>query len=164
MGGGSTALANSSTDLAAALGKPLIVEEFGISRDGNSHEAAAPLHVRDHFYATIFDEVVRQSQRKRPLVGANFWAWGGEGRPREPRAPGTALTASHCWQPHDPLLGDPPHEGAGWYSVYDTDTSTHDVLRSCSKRFAVGAFAQWRGAHKKRGESGEERALEPTRA
>ena len=24
--------------------------------------------------------------------------------------------------------GDPPHEPAGWFSVYDTDTSTNEII------------------------------------
>ena len=69
-----------------------------------------------------------------PLAGANFWAWGGEGRPRAARTPRTPLAASHCWHPGDPMLGDPPHEAAGWYSVYDTDASTAAVLLNHSQR------------------------------
>ena len=49
-----------------------------------------------------------------PLVGVNFWAWGGEGQPRAPRQPATEkeVLKAHCWQPGDSLVGDPPHEAA----------------------------------------------------
>jgi mannan endo-1,4-beta-mannosidase len=26
-------------------------------------------------------------------------------------------------------MGDPPHEPQGWYSVFDVDVSTHEVIR-----------------------------------
>jgi mannan endo-1,4-beta-mannosidase len=26
-------------------------------------------------------------------------------------------------------VGDPPHEPQGWYSVFDVDSSTHEVIR-----------------------------------
>ena len=32
------------------------------------------------------------------------------------------------------LLHDPPHEAAGWYSVYDSDTSTLSLLKSSAAR------------------------------
>eukprot|EP00327_Prymnesium_parvum_P017419 CAMPEP_0113231402 /NCGR_PEP_ID=MMETSP0008_2-20120614/1401_1 /TAXON_ID=97485 /ORGANISM="Prymnesium parvum" /LENGTH=404 /DNA_ID=CAMNT_0000078055 /DNA_START=89 /DNA_END=1303 /DNA_ORIENTATION=- /assembly_acc=CAM_ASM_000153 len=118
--------------MAAKLGKPLVIEEFGTARDDNLHEAGTPLRMRDQYYSVIFGEVVAHALKRSPLVGANFWAWAGEGRPRMPRTPGSRLEAIHCWQPNDPLIGDPPHEGAGWYSVYNTDTSTTAVLKNFS--------------------------------
>jgi len=55
----------------------------------------------------------------KKAAGVNFWAWGGEGRPRQ----------SGCWwKIGDDFIGDPPHEQQGWYSVYDTDTSTHKII------------------------------------
>ena len=27
-------------------------------------------------------------------------------------------------------LGDPPHEPQGWYGVFDTDVSTHALIRA----------------------------------
>ena len=40
------------------------------------------------------------------------WAWGGEGRPRSPGG---------YWAAGDDVIGDPPHEPQGWYSVFDAD-------------------------------------------
>ena len=36
------------------------------------------------------------------------------------------------WKPSDDLIGDPPHERQGWYSIYDTDVSTHQVIKKYS--------------------------------
>ena len=55
----------------------------------------------------------------KPIAGANFWAWAGEGRPRE---------AHGIWKPGDDFIGDPPHEHQGWYSIYDKDESTLKVI------------------------------------
>jgi mannan endo-1,4-beta-mannosidase len=33
------------------------------------------------------------------------------------------------WSPGDDLIGDPPHERQGWYSIYNTDLTTHDVIK-----------------------------------
>jgi mannan endo-1,4-beta-mannosidase len=99
---------------AHRLGKPLVLEEFGLARDtstGDHLDPAAPTTHRDRFFRTVFELVEASVIAGGALQGDNFWAGGGEGRP-----PG-------------PWLGDPPHEPAGWYSVYDVDASTLQLLR-----------------------------------
>src|SRR5690606_32108204 len=44
-------------EAAIKLGKPLVVEEFGIARDNGSFEPAAPVNVRNDYYAKVFDKV-----------------------------------------------------------------------------------------------------------
>ncbi|MFH1730248.1 MAG: cellulase family glycosylhydrolase [Planctomycetota bacterium] len=101
------------------LGKPMVLEEFGLARDGwtgpDYHDPAAPTSDRDAFYAAMFGEVYASASSGGAAAGDNFWAWGGEGRPSDP-AP--------QW------IGDPPHETPGWYSVYDADASTLAVISS----------------------------------
>jgi len=101
------------------LGKPVVLEEFGLARDGwtgpDYHDPAAPTSDRDAFYAAMFDAVYASASSGGAAAGDNFWAWAGEGRPSGP-AP--------QW------IGDPPHETAGWYSVYDADASTLAVISS----------------------------------
>ena len=104
---------------AARLGMPLVLEEFGISRDLDDHDPAAPTKVRDRYYEEMFAEVYEQAQ-KGHLAGCNFWAWAGEGRPRVPKV---------IWRKGDDFIGDPPHEYQGWYSVYDKDESTLKTIR-----------------------------------
>ena len=53
-----------------------------------------------------------------------------------PRAPDEPLEGVQCWAPGDTLLGDPPHEAAGWYSVYDDDVSTHRIIANLSAGLA----------------------------
>ena len=53
------------------------------------------------------------------ISGVMPWAWGGEGRPR---------VAGGYWRAGDDVIGDPPHEPQGWYSVFATDESTLRVL------------------------------------
>jgi mannan endo-1,4-beta-mannosidase len=106
---------------AAPLGKPLVLEEYGISRDTNSHAAGTPVTVRDRFYAEVFEEVYKEvSTGKSALAGVNFWAWGGEGRPAVPKG---------MWKLGDNFIGDPPHEPQGWYSIFDTDSSTIRIIK-----------------------------------
>ena len=122
--------------MAAALRKPLVLEEFGLARDLADHAPNASVTMRDRFFGDMFDETYRHAASNSPLVGANVWAWGGEGRPRRPREPSEPLHGRHCWRAGDPLLGDPPHEAAGWYSIYDIDASTHRAIANLSQALA----------------------------
>ncbi len=106
---------------AAPLGKPLVLEEYGISRDTNNHAAGTPVTVRDKYYAAVFDIVLKEmSVPGSAMAGVNFWAWGGEGRPRVPKG---------MWKLGDEFIGDPPHEAQGWYSIFDTDSSTIRMIK-----------------------------------
>lgn len=105
---------------AEALGKPLVLEEFGLARDRGSHDPRASVDRRDEYFAMILGEVAASVEAGGPLRGANLWAWAGEGRPRRP--------AGRRWNPGDPWTGDPPHEPQGWYGIYDHDRSTAAVL------------------------------------
>jgi mannan endo-1,4-beta-mannosidase len=111
---------------AEKLGKPLVLEEFGISRDGGDHDPAAATRQRDRYFEAIFQHVFSLAERGTAMAGCNFWAWGGQGRPRAPRA---------IWQNGDALIGDPPHEHQGWYSVYDKDESTLEVIKKYAEKY-----------------------------
>jgi len=108
------------------LKKPVVLEEFGISRDGNNHDPSAPVTIRDKYYESLFQSVYDYAAKKdNPLAGCNFWAWAGEGRPRVPEM---------LWKPGDQFIGDPPHESQGWYSVYDKDNSTIKVIKTFAEK------------------------------
>jgi mannan endo-1,4-beta-mannosidase len=112
---------------AQAMGKPLVLEEFGLARDGGSFDASAPTTARDAYYRALFAAVARHARSGGALRGASFWAWSGEGRPRE---------AGGMWKPGDALLGDPPHEEQGWYGVYDADASTLALIRDLAHKIS----------------------------
>ncbi|CAF0896952.1 unnamed protein product [Adineta steineri] len=101
-------------DHAAYKDKPIVLEEFGISRDNDDHSSTASITVRDKYYEAVFQFAHNHN------IPVNFWAYGGEGRPRIPHA---------NWAQGDDFIGDPPHEPQGWYSVHDTDTSTLEIIR-----------------------------------
>jgi len=106
--------------MCAALDKPLVLEEFGLARDGGSYDPAATTTWRDLFLAAMYEEVHGSASGGGPAGGDDFWAWAGEGRPLEPYG--------SYWSPGDPWIGDPPHEHQGWYSVYDGDETTLAVI------------------------------------
>lgn len=109
---------------AEKLRKPLVLEEFGVSRDNGSFATEATADFRDNFYQWVFNYTRQEIDKNSPLKGCNFWSWGGEGRPATPGG---------FWQEGDDLIGDPAHELQGWYSVYDTDQSTIELIKSYSK-------------------------------
>ncbi len=93
------------------IGKPLVIEEFGLPRDGMSLQAGSPTVLRNEMYAHIFNAVHQSHQAGKPLIGCNFWGWGGEG--------GT-------------YTGDPAQEPQGLNSVFTADTTTLQLIRTYS--------------------------------
>ena len=108
--------------MAKRINKPLVIEEFGYSRKDNVSGVEIPTDSRDIFYSFIFEQVRKSAVENGPIAGCNFWGWGGSGRPRD-----------LVWQPGDDFLCDPPHEPQGWYSVFDCDTTTIDIIKKYSK-------------------------------
>ena len=112
---------NDHAEKAKKLGKPLVIEEFGLARDGGSFDPASATSMRDKYYHEVFEEVYRAAHAEVPSVaGVNFWAWAGEGVPQKP--------FGGLWKAGVPFIGDPPHESQGWYSVYGTDQSTIKLI------------------------------------
>lgn len=107
---------------AAALGKPLVLEEFGLARDWEPlrdlYDPNAPTVYRDRFFTALFAQVHASASAGGAAAGDNFWAWSGRSRPGYP------------W------VGDPPHETPGWYSVYDRDESTLAILAAHAAEMA----------------------------
>lgn len=112
--------------LARSIGKPMVVEEFGYARDQNLRAPEATTKARDSFYNFVFSKLVESARSGGPIAGCNFWGWGGEGIPAQKK-----------WVPGQDYLCDPPHEPQGWYSVYDTDSTTLSLVRE-----TVGALGK----------------------
>lgn len=108
--------------ISQQLGKPLVIEEFGFSRQNNKVGLEFPTESRDKFYRHIFNEVKASIDSGGPVAGCNFWGWSGSGRPRD-----------LVWQPGDDYLCDPPHEPQGWYSVFNCDSTTISIIREAAK-------------------------------
>ena len=105
--------------LSNQLNKPFVLEEFGISRNEGDFDIAASTKVRDDYFNFIFN-LIYQNVKNKKASGANFWAWAGEGRPKK---------YGGWWKNGDDVTGDPPHEQQGWYSVYNTDSSTLSIIK-----------------------------------
>ena len=107
--------------VAEELDKPIVLEEFGIERDGGDYRLGAGTRQRDRFFAEIFGFLETQVKLESPLMGTNFWTWGGLGR---------AKSDDFIWRTGDPFTGDPPQEPQGLNSVFSQDRSTLKVLKS----------------------------------
>jgi len=106
---------------AERLGKPVVLEEFGLERDGGAFDPAAPTTLRDRLYAQVFGRVEHSLAQGGPFAGTNFWTWGGYGRAEHP---------DYSWRPGDrSFTGDPPQEAQGLNSVFAGDASTLAVIR-----------------------------------
>lgn len=116
-------------ELARRLGMPLVLEEFGLERDQGSLSPASTVQYRDRFFQSAFVRIEESALRGGPLVGSNFWAWGGFG---------AAQHDDGVWRPGDRgFVGDPPQEPQGLNSVFASDASTLRVLRAHSKNLTV---------------------------
>jgi mannan endo-1,4-beta-mannosidase len=107
------------------LHKPLVLEEFGLPRDHEKYGPEISTAARDDYFRRMFEQVAESCQAGRALQGANFWAWGGEGRMGGSMSSATALT------------GDPFCEPQGLNSVFDTDKSTLAVIAQANKKLAA---------------------------
>jgi len=107
-------------DVAKRLGKPMVIEEFGLPRDGQSFDPTAATTFRDKY----FEEMFRLVRKVPEIGGANFWAFSGIARP---------IKGQLFWKAGDEYMGDPPMEEQGLNSVFDSDDSTWAVIRAASK-------------------------------
>jgi len=102
---------NENAAVASRLNKPMVIEEFGLPRDGQSFDPSSPTSRRDRYFARVLSFVGSMPH----IGGANFWAFGGTARP---------IAGQTFWKPGDEYMGDPPMEEQGLNSVFTTDTST----------------------------------------
>lgn len=106
------------------LGKPLVIEEFGLPRDDRGFSPTSTTAFRDKYYSEVFFYVGRMGG----AVGANFWAFGGTARP---------IANQPFWKRGDELMGDPPMEEQGLNTVFDSDKTTFDVIKRAAKRIEM---------------------------
>jgi mannan endo-1,4-beta-mannosidase len=112
-------------DTAKKVGKPLVLEEFGLDRDGGAYDVKSTTRYRDKYYREVFDLVYKRARAGDPVAGYNFWAWNGSARTTRP---------DFWWHDGDDFMGDPPQEQQGMYGVFDTDISTIGVIREYANK------------------------------
>ncbi|HEY4110592.1 glycosyl hydrolase family 28 protein, partial [Puia sp.] len=110
--------------VARRLGKPMVIEEFGLPRDGESFDPASPATLRGRYYDLLFQTVKESVAAGTGLAGCNFWAFGGEGRP---------IRGQTMWKKGDTWLGDPPMEEQGLNAVFSTDAGIWKLITRYSE-------------------------------
>ena len=115
-------------DAANKMGKPIVLEEFGINRDEGEFRPSATTAYRDRFYAAIFQLVAKRAAAGDAIAGSNFWAWGGAGR---------TTNADFMWKAGDGFVGDPPQEAQGLYCVFDSDASTIRIISAHARQMTT---------------------------
>jgi len=107
--------------IAEKLKKPLVIEEFGLPRDRHAFDIKSTTNARDAYFKAILSIWANNIRSGGPVAGFNFWSFGGAGRP----VPGQVF-----WKEGDDRTGDPPMEEQGLNSVFDSDTSTWNLISS----------------------------------
>ena len=111
---------NNHMAVARKLSKPIVLEEFGFPRDHHEYNLKDSTSLRDAYYTSVFEKIMKSSNEKDVLAGCNFWAWGGFGRPN----------GKHVfWEKGDDYLGDPAQEEQGLNAVFDTDATVKIIKK-----------------------------------
>ena len=106
--------------MAEALGKPAVIEEFGLDRAGEVLMPGTDASHRDRLLAMVYGRIEASVAEGGPLVGSAVWAWGGYGRSEHEDGE---------WQPGDTsYTGDPPQEPQGRNSIFDADAETLAII------------------------------------
>jgi len=111
--------------VANKLSKPLVIEEFGMPRDLHSFNPASSTYMRDQYYQYMFGRWAASANQSGGLAGCNFWGFAGIGRANPAH--------NYWWKDGDDYTVDPPMEEQGMNSVFDTDTSTWDLIQRFTK-------------------------------
>ena len=102
----------------------MVIEEFGLPRDGQSFDINSTTDLRNEYYKIIFSEWEKSKKNNDVIAGVNFWAFGGTAKP---------IAGQTFWKEGDDYMGDPPMEEQGLNSVFDSDASTWKLIQSFTK-------------------------------
>ena len=113
-------------ELADKIGKPVVVEEFGLPRDDMDFRKSATTTYRDIYYDFVFAMVEQAAATGGKLAGCNFWSWGGYAT--------THVEDHEYWAKGDDYTGDPAQEQQGLNSIFVDDEATIGVIRSTTEQ------------------------------
>ncbi|GAB4521474.1 MAG: mannanase [Amphiplicatus sp.] len=120
-------------EYARRLGKPVVLEEFGLDRDGEALAPGTPTTYRDAYLRRVFEAVEADARAGGPFAGTNIWSWGGAGR---------AQHDDFEWRRGDTrFTGDPPQEPQGRNSIFDVDESTLALIKAHAARLGMSEQA-----------------------
>lgn len=111
--------------ITQTLHKPLVLEEFGMPRDGELLTSTSSYTHRLAYFHFMGQEIFGKARRFKTIQGANFWAMGGEVIPNPEQSK---------WHPGDPLMGDPPFEPQGLNAVFESDTDIWNWVKQMNAK------------------------------
>ena len=117
---------NMHLELGRKIGKPVVVEEFGMPRDNMDFHKGSPVMCRDMYYTFVFDLIVKARQANDVFAGCNFWSWGGFAE--------TNVEDHEYWAKGDDYTGDPAQEQQGLNSIFVEDESTMKIIRDTNEK------------------------------
>lgn len=117
---------NEHIAVAKALGKPIVLEEFGYPREKESLSKNASVANRNALYKAIFERLAKSIKNKENFTALNFWGYGGTGRNNPDNGK---------WKKGDDFTADPPQEPQGLNSVFSTDSSTLKLIKEFNDKF-----------------------------
>jgi len=106
--------------VAQRLGKPIVLEEFGLPREGESLDRKSSTADRDALYKAIFERLAVSVKAKQAFAALNFWGYGGTGANNP---------TNGKWQKGDAFTADPPQEPQGLNTVFSTDVATLKLIK-----------------------------------
>jgi mannan endo-1,4-beta-mannosidase len=107
-------------EVANRLKKPLVLEEFGLPRDGHIFSKTSPVSSRNRYYQWAAQQLESSKKSGKSLSGICIWAFGGLGE---------FPASGQFWKRGDAFTGDPPFEEQGLNSVFESDHSTWEIFR-----------------------------------
>lgn len=103
---------------ARKLQKPLVLEEFGLPRDGHQFAEGTTVYHRNRYVSWALAQIGNDTGS---ISGINFWTFGGlVSFPKK----------GEFWKKREPFRGDPPQEEQGLNSLYESDSITWQLLKS----------------------------------
>ena len=111
-------------EIAKKLNKPIVVSEFGFPREKESLSLEASVENRNIFYNAIFARITESYKKQEILAGLNFWGFAGFAKTNPEKGK---------WQHGDDFTADPPQEPQGLNSVFATDISTLELIKTANK-------------------------------
>ncbi|KQM69301.1 beta-mannosidase [Pedobacter sp. Leaf216] len=111
--------------VAIQLNKPLVIEEFGLPRDGHAFDPSAATGLRDEYFGNIFSIWAKSRAKGGAISGCNFWSFAGLSKP---------IDGQLFWKDGDDFSGDPPQEEQGLNSVFNSDFSTWKIIGKYLKK------------------------------
>ena len=114
-------------DVAKRLNKPLVLEEFGFPREKESLAKSSSVENRDTYYKAVFNRMEKAITAGEPFTALNIWGYGGLGKNNPDNGK---------WNMGDDYTTDPPQEPQGLNSVFSTDHSTLNLIKTFNAKFS----------------------------